>query len=109
MKHNLDPHAGILTLTFASDVLSTNASALRQEIFSLLESDEIEAGPWPTLVLDLRATRLIDSTGLNLLASLIKLAHHRSARVIGRIASPHVRRALLFTRLNLLMELVMAA
>jgi anti-anti-sigma regulatory factor len=57
----------------------------------------------------LTAAQLIDSMGLNLLVSVIKLARNRSAKVVGRIVSPNVQRALLFTRLNTQMELVMAA
>jgi ABC-type transporter Mla MlaB component len=109
MKHILNPHSQTLTLVFTGDVLSTNVGTLRQEIFTLLESEEIKRTPWQTLDLDLTASRLIDSMGLNLLVSVIKLARNRSAKVVGRIASPNVQRALLFTRLNTQMELVMAA
>ena len=109
MKHILNPQAQTLTLVFTGDVLSTNASNLRQEIFTLLESDEVKRTSWQTLDLDLTATQMIDSMGLNLLVSVIKLARNRSAKVVGRIASPNVQRALLFTRLNTQMELVMAA
>jgi len=109
MKHILNTDSQTLTLVFTGDVLSTNVGTLRQEIFTLLESQEVKRIPWQTLDLDLTASRLIDSMGLNLLVSVIKLARNRSAKVVGRIASPNVQRALLFTRLNTQMELVMAA
>lgn len=109
MNHNLDLSNKILTLTFAGDVLSTNVSTLRQEVFQYLESDEANRADWQTLQLDLRAAKQIDSMGLNLLVSIIKLARSRNAKVTGQIASLNVQRVLLFTRLNTQMELVMAA
>ena len=109
MNHNLDHSNKILTLTFAGDVLSTNVSVLRQEVFHFLESEEASQADWQTLQLDLRAAKQIDSMGLNLLVSIIKVARSRNARVTGQIASPSVQRVLLFTRLNTQMDLVMAA
>src|SRR5690349_15768865 len=109
MQHILNPHSQTPPLASTGHVLSTNARTLRQEVCTWLQSEDVSRTPWPTRDLDLTASRLIDSMGLNLLVSVIKLARNRSAKVVGRIASPNVQRALLFTRLNTPMELVMAA
>lgn len=109
MKHIIDYTSKTLTLEFAGDVLSTNADSLRQEALGTIESPELRTADWQTLKLDLRSAKMIDSVGLNLLVTLIKTAKGRSARVIGLIGNPSVQRALVFTRLNTQMDVVMAA
>lgn len=108
MKHVLDNSTRTLALTFPGDIVSTNADALRNETFRILESETIDRAQWNTLKLDLRAAKMIDSMGLNLLVSIIKLARNRGAKVIGHVENPNVQRALCFTRLNTQMELIAA-
>src|SRR5690349_18022353 len=107
MKHTIDPSSKTLTLLFAGDVLSTNADILRQEAIGALESPGLKSADWQTLKLDLTAAKMIDSVGLNLIVSLIKTAKTRSAKVVGLISKASVQRALVFTRLNTQMDLVM--
>lgn len=107
MKHTIDANSKTLTLQFPGDVLSTNADALRQEAVGKLESPELKTADWQTLKLDLTSAKMIDSVGLNLIVSLIKTAKARSAKVIGLISNASVQRALVFTRLNTQMDLVM--
>jgi anti-anti-sigma factor len=109
MKHDLNSSSKTLTLEFPGDLISSNANGLRQDIFALLESDAIGKAAWQYLVLDLTAAKMIDSMGLNLLVTVIKLARSRNAAVVGRIASANVERVLVFTRLNSQMTLEMAA
>ena len=107
MKHIIDSNSKTLTLQFPGDVLSTNAEVLRQEAVATLESPAMKASDWQTLKLDLSSAKMIDSVGLNLIVSLIKTAKSRSAKVVGLISNPSVQRALVFTRLNTQMDLVM--
>ncbi len=107
MKHTIDSNSKTLTLQFPGDVLSTNAEVLRQEVVGALESPTLKTADWQTLKLDLSSAKMIDSVGLNLIVSLIKTAKSRSARVVGLISNPSVQRALVFTRLNTQMDLVM--
>ena len=108
MKHTLDLQSKTLTLVVPGDVISTNADSIRKEAFGILESEVIARADWQTLQLDLRAANMIDSMGLNLLVSIIKLARTRNSRVVGLITNPNVQRALCFTRLNTQMELIAA-
>ena len=108
MKHTLDNHTQTLSLVIPGDISSTNADALRTEIFTILESEIISRANWDTLQLDLRAANMIDSMGLNLLVSIIKFARIRESKIVGLIASQNVQRALCFTRLNTQMELITA-
>lgn len=108
MKHNLDTTNRALTLVIPGDIVSTNAAALRQETFGILESEVISRADWRTLHLDLRATNMLDSMGLNLLVSIIKFAKNRGAKITGQVANPNVQRALCFTRLDTQMELLAA-
>lgn len=108
MKHLLDTSNKTLLLTFPGDIVSTNAGALREQIFGILESDIIQRADWTTLDLDLRSAKMVDSMGLNLLVSIIKLARNRGGKVVGRVDNPNVQRALCFTRLNTQMELIAA-
>lgn len=108
MKHTLDNHTQTLSLVIPGDISSTNADALRTEIFTILESEIISRANWDTLQLDLRAANMIDSMGLNLLVSIIKFARIRESKIVGLIASQNVQRTLCFTRLNTQMELIAA-
>ena len=109
MKHNCDPASQTLTLTFPGDVISTNSDATRQEITALLESPLVKSFSWQTLQLDLRAARMIDSVGLNLIVSLLKIAKGRNAKVVSQISSTNVQRSFIFTRLNTQMDIDLAA
>lgn len=109
MKHTCDLSSRTLTLSFPGDVLSTNADATSQEVTRILESEAVHALGWNTLKLDLTAARMIDSVGLNLIVSLIKLAKNRPGKVVAQIASPNVQRTFIFTRLNTQMDLEIAA
>jgi anti-anti-sigma factor len=107
MKHSIDSTSKTLTLSFDGDVLSTNADVLRQDAMGALDSPAFKFADWQTLKLDLTAAKMIDSVGLNLIVSLIRTAKSRSANVVGLISNPSVQRALVFTRLNSQMDLVM--
>lgn len=109
MKHNLDTNTNTLSLTFPGDVLSTNVDSLKQEAFALLEGDQLKQGNWKTLKLDLTSAKMVDSAGLNLLVSIIKLAKARGAAVRATVGNPNVYRTFIFTRLDKQLELSQAA
>lgn len=108
MKHVFDASNKTLSLTFPGDIVSTNAAALREDVFKILESETITRSEWTTLQLDFRAANMVDSMGLNLLVSIIKFARNRGSKVVGHVTNTNVQRALCFTRLNTQMELIAA-
>ena len=58
ISHQLDTVAGVVTVTIPGDILSTNADALRAELFDLLEAPQIKGSPWHTLKLDLTGAQM---------------------------------------------------
>jgi anti-anti-sigma factor len=108
MKHTLDITTRTLSLVVPGDIVSTNAPALREEAFGILESETIAKADWQTLQLDLRGANMIDSMGLNLLVSIIKHARNRGAKIVGQVANTNVQRTICFTRLDTQMELIAA-
>lgn len=91
-----------ITHVFRGDLLSTNAAAAQADISRLMGADS----HWKTIVLDLRAARIVDSVGLNLIVSIIRGARPegRSVRVI--VSNQNVRRVLAFTRIDQHAEVV---
>lgn len=83
-------------LTAAGDLTSTNAEQFLAQVLSALD----RAGDAKCLELDLRAARIIDSVGLNLLVSLIKHMRARGGQVHVHVAHASVRRVLAFTRID---------
>jgi anti-anti-sigma factor len=106
MHHELDAQRRTLRVVFPGNVLSNNASVLKDEIFAALPAPEARASGWDWLEADLNAATMIDSVGLNLLAGLIKIAEGRGKRLRIQVASPNVRRVLKFTRLDQIAEVV---
>ena len=105
MKHNLDKKDNTLNVEVEGDILSTTQESLRYSFMSLLGSEEIQSANWNLLKLDLTRAAMIDSAGLNLIVSLIKLVKGRGARVAATIASQSIHRTFLFTRLDKQMEI----
>ena len=84
------------------DVLSSNVSHLQKQANAHFDGN----GTWKTLVLDLRASRVVDSVGLNSLVTIIKLCKARGAAVRIRIAHDSLQRILQFTRIHLHAQVV---
>jgi anti-anti-sigma factor len=106
MRHHRNKTDQSLTVELEDDMLSTTQDRLRRSFMSLLSSVEIQSSNWSLLKLDLTRSATIDSAGLNLLVSLIKLAKDRGARVGATISSPSIHRTFLFTRLDKQMEII---
>lgn len=91
-----------ITYVFRNDLLSTNASACQTEIFQLMAADD----RWKLIVLDLRAARIVDSVGLNLIVSVVRAARPAGRSVRLLISHQNVKRVLTFTRIDQHAEVV---
>lgn len=109
LTHQLDLAARVLNVTIPGDILSTNADALRDELFALLESAPVNTGAWETLHLDLTGAQMVDSVGLNLIVSIIRAVKARQGKVAAKIRSANIRRTFQFTRLDKQIALTMVA
>jgi len=99
-----NPELKTLHVTIPGDILSTNAEALRRDIMAAL-NDSTQT-TLSVLELDLRAARMVDSAGLNLIVSLVRAASQRSCRTRALVENANVHRTFLFTRLDRYLELV---
>lgn len=106
MKTNLDQQNGILTITLAGDLTSTTAAELRTELGARLDTSSHSAPTWRTLRLELPAAKMVDSVGLNLIISLLKVVQQRGAKMQILCVSPNVHRTFLFTRLDKHVEII---
>ena len=106
MKTHLDPNDGTFTITLNCDLTSTTVEQLRPELRAQLDAPAQPAGAWKLFRLDLAATRMVDSVGLNLIIGLLKAVQQRGARMQILCANPNVHRTFLFTRLDQHVELV---
>ncbi|MEM9158306.1 MAG: STAS domain-containing protein [Verrucomicrobiota bacterium] len=84
------------------DILSTNATLFWGEVSPFLE--RILRGQ--TLELDLRASTMVDSVGLNAIVKVIKSADNKGAKVRLLISSENLKRICAFTRLDQKAEIV---
>ena len=86
-----------VTCVAAGDITSTNEAAFRAQLDHTMAA--APAG-WRVLALDLRATRMIDSKGLNLIVSTVKRLRAEGREVHFVAPQAPVRRVLVFTRLD---------
>lgn len=98
----------LLTYRVGSDLVSTNAAAVHQEIRGLLRPSENESTKWNIFRLDLAGAKMVDSMGLNVVVSVLKEIQKRGARMQITYANPNVLRTFTFTRLDKHVELVKA-
>lgn len=91
--------------TVPGDIVSTNADEIRVRLWPLVQ----QAAENSVIAIDLRATRLIDSVGLNLLVSAIKNGATRKVRLRLHVAHPNVVRILNFTRMHLYADITQEA
>lgn len=106
MHHQLNTAERTLAVTLPGDLLSTNAEQTRTDIFGIFQS---AAPGWETLKLDLRAAKMVDSVGLNLIVAIYKETQKRRAKMTVVISNPNIQRTFLFTRLDKHLQVVMAA
>jgi len=100
LSHQLDHVAGVLNVIIPGDILSTNASVLREDLLGLLESAPIQTAFWEILKLDLTRAQMVDSVGLNLIVTVVRAVKARNGKVAALIRSANIRRTFAFTRLD---------
>jgi anti-anti-sigma factor len=106
MKTHLDPHNGMFTIQLNCDLTSTTVEQLRPELHAQLDTQTQPGGAWKLFRLDLAATRMVDSVGLNLIIGLLKAVQQRGVKMQILCANPNVHRTFLFTRLDQHVELI---
>lgn len=84
------------------DIVSTNANLHWSRIEPILQ----QVSGNGLLELDLRASRMIDSVGLNVIVKTIKIAESQQVRVRMLIANQSLKRICTFTRLDQKAEIV---
>lgn len=89
-----------IAFRFPGDVLSTTAEDLRNSLDQVLQKPAALAGSFQYFDADLRAARMVDSVGLNLLVWLWRVVTARGGRLRLRISSPDIERTFRFTRLS---------
>jgi anti-anti-sigma factor len=100
------PEETTLKLVVPGDLVSTNAETLRAEASALFASPAAVSQTWTKLRLELANAKMVDSVGLNLIVSLLKLVQKRGAKMQITYSSPNILRTLTFTRLDKQAELV---
>ncbi len=103
--HTLDARNHVLSLGIPGDLLSTNAEAVRETAFSLLDDPAMAGAGIQTVEIDLRRAGMVDSMGLNLLVSIIRGAKKLGSPVRLLVSSNSVMRTFQFTRLHLHAEI----
>lgn len=96
----MTPGASSLSCTVSGDLTSTTAPSFRAEIEQKLAAAAKENSSLSLVELDLKAARMVDSVGLNLLVSIIKQVKDRGGSVRIVIAHPNIQRILTFTRID---------
>jgi anti-anti-sigma factor len=95
-----------LTIRVPFDLISTHLDSLREEIARQLEPPTQEPPKWNLLQLDLSAAKMVDSVGLNVIITLLKIARKHQGQMVICYQNPNVFRTLVFTRLDQQIKLV---
>jgi anti-anti-sigma regulatory factor len=90
----------VIAFQFPGDVLSTTADGLRTALEQALQDASAQAGAFQYFEGDLRAARMVDSVGLNLMVWLWRTVTARGGRLRVRISSPDIERTFRFTRFS---------
>jgi len=91
MNVSHQPDSSELIIRLDSDLLSTNAESLAEDLDAALFA-HVDA-EWSSLVLDLYTARMVDSVGLNLLLALLRRLRERQRSLTVIISSEAIRRA----------------
>lgn len=110
MKHELinGTDGAHLSAVIPGDLTSTTVESIRRDLHGLMEEPAVKRARVQCLELDLRQARMMDSAGLNLLVSLVKLGRDLDFRLRVVIANASLQRVLQFTRMDKLIEIVPA-
>ena len=104
LEHSLDPARQTLRVTIPGDLLSTSLVDIRAELMELILPT---TDSWSELEMDLTASKMIDSMGLNLMVSVIRIVGGRGGKVSALVRNQVVYRLFLFTRLDKHLRLVL--
>jgi anti-anti-sigma factor len=108
MKYKIDltPNANVLTVTVPGNLLTTTVEGIRQDFSAVLEEPAVKRVPVELVEFDLSEAKMMDSAGLNLLVSFVKLGRGLGFKVRVLVTSPTLLRVLQFTRIDKLVEVV---
>jgi anti-anti-sigma factor len=108
MKYEIDlsQNANILTVTVPGDLLSTTVEGIRQDFSAVLEEPAVKRVQVKLVEFDLSEAKMMDSAGLNLLVSFVKLGRGLGFKVRVLVTSPTLLRVLQFTRIDKLVDIV---
>jgi anti-anti-sigma factor len=99
----VDPIKKRLLVEIKDEVISTQVPKLRRGLIEIIE--KADPTDWKALYLDMRATRLIDSMGVNwLYAETVRISELRKSMVL-RISSPAINRVIHFAGLDKMVTL----
>lgn len=103
MTSSLDSNKRRLLVEIREDITSTQIATLREAFQEVVESSDLEK--WTHLYLDLRASRVVDSMGINwIFAESLRLKKANKVFVI-RISSPAIFRVMEFAGLDRLVTI----
>lgn len=106
MKHDMG-QSGQLSFLFEEDILSTNVDRLKDQIDKIMELPPVKMGSFQRVHLDMKAVKMVDSMGLNLLVNLIKSEKSKGRTLTALVQSLHLHKTLLFTRMDKQMEITL--
>lgn len=103
MTAQLDPKKQRLHVVINDEVTNTTVPELRNRFKQVL--DEYEMDNWKALYLDMRASRVVDSMGVNWLFSESVQLKDQEKEFVVRISSPAINRVFQFAGLDKLVTL----
>jgi PAS domain S-box-containing protein len=95
MQHAYESATGTLNVRLRERLLSTTVETICHEISTLMNAKTGEVTAWKCLNLDLQEVGMIDSTGLNLIASLVRECRQRKARIEAEVRKGMIHESLL--------------
>lgn len=99
----VDPAKKRLLVEISDEVTSTQVPKLRRGLIEIME--QADPADWKALYLDMRATRMIDSMGINwLYAETVRVSELGKSMVL-RISSPAINRVIQFAGLDKMVTL----
>jgi anti-anti-sigma factor len=101
---SLDKNAPELSILVRGNVVSTNADGIGSAISGILT--KYQAQPWKCLKIDLKAVKMVDSVGLNLILALVRKLEgdNRSVRIFVKESA--VKRVFQISKLDTVVPVI---
>jgi anti-anti-sigma factor len=96
----------VITYRLAGDLVSTNTEKVQAELARLLEPRVAGQADWQMMRVDMQAANRVDSSGLNLIVTLLKAVTKAGARLQIICRNPNVLRSFVFTHLDRQVEVI---